>query len=1208
MIRKTLLLGTVCGLLAAWGCAPWRGSGARLASPQATARAWDQHVAGLKARDDVVRLYTFDSVTVAEPTAPSLAGENEPLRYVPRGPLEVVEGRFPGKKAVRLDKGAFEAKPFAVKEKSFTVEMWFRKHGQGAELGNGRTNGMLFAQGDGYWDGMRVFTSYPSRQLRFAIGRPKPGHSFSFHAGDSVPDKVWHHLAATWDGREMRLYLNGLLLGRAPYAGDYTAPDAPFRVGFADAGIGSVRMDVDEVVVYRRALSAAEVLRSVCFAAPLSAKTLAWFDRATEAVARRDWAAASVAYQSVARMRRVGAQPKALARLGLARTLDKQARGAEAVKEYAAVCNDANAPEGIRQLALRMCARSERGVPNPMATRSAYEQLLAVPGLSDAERAGVRLNLAECCLREGDPATARKHYAAMLDATSLSEMDRWNVRLQMAHAHLVAKDYTAARAAYTTLAAEPTAPPAVRSYAILSAGHACLRAKDTKGAVAEFSKLKAMTDAPKHHRQEAAERIEELQRVGRGLPARDPKATRVKIPPFPTPAVTLHVAPTGADSNPGSAARPLATLEGARDAIRKLKAAKPLPAGGVTVMVHGGTYKVTHTFELAEGDSGTKAAPIVYRAAQGERPVFTGGVRIKGFTPVTDAATLARLPESARGKVMQADLKAQGITDLGAVAPRGYGLNGYPCNPWADLYVDGKPMQLGRWPNDGFVKVGEVHGGRFRSAESKKPGVFEYEGDRPARWTKARDAWVFGCWGHLWAGRCVGVASIDTATRRIATAQGTSYGFRQGQPYYCFNLLEEIDEAGEWYLDRDTGIVYLYPPTDLKKAVVEFPLLNVPFVKMDAVSHVTLRGLTFDLGRAEGLVTTDGERLLLAGCTFGRLGANGLVIQGGSGHGVLGCDIHTLGAGGIRMRGGDRARLTPSGHFVENCHIHNFSRVDRAYTPAVILDGVGIRVAHNLFHDSPHHAMRAEGYEHQIEFNEIHSVVYESDDQAGIDMWGNPAYRGHVMRYNFWHHIGSGHQVAGQSGIRLDDMISNVLMYGNVFYRCAGGRFGGIQIHGGKDNIADNNLFVDCKFAFSFSPWGQGRWEKMIDSPGTRSRIGRGGVDITKPPHITRYPDLAQMRENADRNFIWRNMAINCGQFATRERGVNELLDNCTWPADPGFADAARRNFALGDTAPIYDRLPFRPIPFAEIGLYHDEFRATWPVEHAVTPHYFREY
>jgi hypothetical protein len=307
------------------------------------------------------------------------------------------------------------------------------------------------------------------------------------------------------------------------------------------------------------------------------------------------------------------------------------------------------------------------------------------------------------------------------------------------------------------------------------------------------------------------------------------------------------------------------------------------------------------------------------------------------------------------------------------------------------------------------------------------------------------------------------------------------------------------------------------------------------------------------------------------------------------------------------VAGGDRKTLKPGQHFVENCHISDFSRVDRVYAPAVHVDGVGQRIAHNLFHDSPHHGMRVEGYEHTIEFNEIHSVVYEFDDQAGIDIYGNPAYRGLVLRHNFWHHIGSGYDVAGQAGIRLDDFISDVLIYGNVFFRCAGGKFGGVQIHGGKDNIVDNNLFIDCKYAVSFSPWGQARWLDRLAADGTQGAIRQGGVDITQPPHSERYPDLARMTENADRNFLWRNATVDCGEFTARDRGVNERMDNHAFQGDVGFADAARRDFDLPEDSPVHTRFGFRPIPFREIGLYQDEYRASWPVRHEVTPRYVRE-
>ncbi|MBL7223127.1 MAG: hypothetical protein ISS72_04680, partial [Candidatus Brocadiae bacterium] len=898
-------------------------------SPQALQAAWKRHLDALKHHPAILRLYTFDTVTAEAPAAPSLAGEAEPLKYVAREPLALVEGRWPGQQAVRLDRGFFEGKPFAVDGKSFTVEMWFRKHGHGAELGNGRTSGMLFAQGDGYWSGVRVWTSYPSRELIFELGRPKPSHSFGTTARDPVPDGVWHHLAATWDGKEMRLYLNGLLLHRAEYAGAYAKPEAPFRIGFADAGVGSLKMDVDEVAVFRRALPAEEVLRHAHFQAELPPATAQRFAAATTAMARRDWPAAERALAPIVGSRRAPARYRAVARLALGHALQKQNKVHEAVAEYAAVFDATAAPASLREIAVRLCMPSDRGAASAQASPRVYHRLLELPELTEAQRLAVRLSLAEQYMQTGKAARAREQYEAALRSPALAAREAWDVRLQIAHTFLRAGDAKAARAAYEELAANTEAPSALRSHALLAAAQTHVRQKAYAKAAGVFARVAAFDEAPRHHRQEAKERIEEMKRIQKGLPARDPTASRTKLALFPSPAVTLHVAPTGHDDNPGTKDKPFASLARARDAVRALRAAKSLPKGGVAVLVRGGQYAARSTLELAEQDSGTADAPIVYRAFPGETPRFTGGVQLEGFAPVTDPTVLARLPEEARGKVAQLDLKAKGIADYGSLGLRGFGLSGYPAHPWADLYVDGKPMQLARWPNEGFVKTGAVHGGTFRGKDSGQPGEFEYAGDRPLRWRQAKDVWLFGYWAHLWAGRSVKVARIDTAKHRIATAHRSSYGYRAGMPYYCLNLLEEIDRPGEWYLDRDTGVLYLYPPVAGKAVVAHFPVLSAPFVRMQDVSHVCLRGLVFEQGRAEGAVVIGGERVLLAGCVFRQLGTNGVVVSGGRGHGLLGCNIHTVGAGGVRMAGGHRGSLRRGDHFVANCHIHDFTRIDR---------------------------------------------------------------------------------------------------------------------------------------------------------------------------------------------------------------------------------------------------------------------------------------
>ncbi len=761
------------------------------------------------------------------------------------------------------------------------------------------------------------------------------------------------------------------------------------------------------------------------------------------------------------------------------------------------------------------------------------------------------------------------------------------------HEAWAAGNYAAVRTACAAMMASAEAPAALRSYAHLRSAQSYIAEGKPDLARAEYGKIAATDAYPEVHRAEARERVAELERIAKGLPARDPAASRTVVPRIATFAAEVYVSPQGNDANPGSKGAPVAGLTRARDLVRDLRAKGT--GGAIAVNVLPGEYRVTAPLELSAQDSGTTDGPVVYRAVQPGKAVFYGGTRLRGFAAVTDPAILGRLPQEARGRVMRCDLRAQGITDYGQLAVRGFGQQASP--PTLEVFVNGQPMTLARWPNSGFVGIRKlVEPG---SKPEGKPSVFEYLDDRHARWTQADDAWLFGYFRFLWADATIKVGKIDPAAHTVTTAEAYHYGrpgmdTGQGIQYYAFNLLEEIDQPGEWYLDRKAGVLYLYPPTDLGSATVEIGLLAAPMVTMDQVTDVRLEGLTFDLARYNGLVIKGSSRCLIAGCTVSRFAGNGVTIDGGEANGLLGCDIHTLGRRATEVIGGDRATLTPGRHFVENCQIHNFGRIDRTYTPAIQLEGVGHRVAHNLMYDCPSSVMRIEGNDHVIEFNDVHSAVRESDDQGAMELFRNPTYRGVVFRYNRFTNCGktgTGAAVHGQAAIRFDDAISGMLVYGNVFIRSANGNFGAIQMNSGRDNVMDNNLFVECKQGIS-GGWNGGNsvWRMIADN---KRPADFYGSDL----YLKRYPEIATMMAEPGINHVWRNVFYRCGSLATGNRGNLDLVENGVFAdADPGFVDAAKGDYRLKPDAALLAQVGFRPIPVEEIGLYADTHRATWPV------------
>jgi hypothetical protein len=668
------------------------------------------------------------------------------------------------------------------------------------------------------------------------------------------------------------------------------------------------------------------------------------------------------------------------------------------------------------------------------------------------------------------------------------------------------------------------------------------------------------------------------------LPLRVNATTRMSLPASPSPGLTLHVAPRGNDTGNGSEKQPFACIERARDEIRARRRSGSLPVGGVEVLVHGGEYQVSQTLSLSESDSGTESTPVVFQAMAGEKPAFRGGTRLTGWRRLSDADGYPQLPAESRSNVWVMDVRACGITNLLPLKLGGFASgHGFRTHPAHELFFNGLAMSLARGPNEGFLRINQVavkDGTKGYDREGSKTGKFFYEGDRPRRWCKDPDLLLYGYWFWDWADSYESVATIDPEQRLITLAQPWhNYGFSVGAPFYAVNALSELDIPGEWYLDRGGGRVLLYPPSDPREATIELSRFNAPMVSLENVSWVNFTGITWELGSADAIHVRGGAHCLFAGCVVRHFAGNGIEIRGGQQHGLRSCDIYSLGRGGTVLSGGNRKTLEPGGHFVENCDIHDLSRIDHTYTPAVILDGVGNRIAHNCMHDIRSSAMRVGGNDHLIEYNEIYNAVTESDDQGGVDMFGNPTYRGNVYRYNYWHHLGNWRGTGdlpkcGQAAIRLDDAICGTRIYGNVFERCSAGKlgFGGVQIHGGKDNVIENNLFIDCSAMVSCSPWDDKRWRDHVGKA-----LDSGQID--RALYEQRYPELVDLAGHANRNYIRRNLGWRCGELLRHappdlEAQANAMLGGNEFKWEP-------TSFRL--ERPGFDR-----IPFAEIGLYWD--------------------
>ena len=659
------------------------------------------------------------------------------------------------------------------------------------------------------------------------------------------------------------------------------------------------------------------------------------------------------------------------------------------------------------------------------------------------------------------------------------------------------------------------------------------------------------------------------------------------------------VSPTGSDAAAGTKAQPFATLERARDASRPAKGA-PRAAPAVVHLLPG-VYPRATTFELTAADGGAPAAAVTYRAEglvvlRAGTPVPAGA-----FHPVASPKVAARLDPAARGKVLELDLAALGVRHAKRFPDLFVGGGGL-----LELYWGGRRLPLSRWPNAGNATMGQVLDRGESAAKTGHGGVFIAREERVARWDVAEGVWLEGYWRVPWSPSAVRVAAIDAATRTITFAApvgggiGSKYAKAPAlgdgkEPWWAVNLVEEIDEPGEWCVDFKAQKLYVWAPS----APVDVALADndKPLVSLRGTTAVSLQGLTFEQGLGNGVEIAGGADNVVAGCVFRALGGNGVVVRGGLRNGVQSSDFHDLGEGGILLSGGDRATLTPCGNFADNNHLHHLGIRKKTYAAGIHVGAfgagpaVGCVVTHNLIHDLPHAGVLYGGNDHRFEFNEVSRVVLTSADMGAFYTTNDWTSQGNVLRHNFVH--SSPHANA----FYMDDGDGGDLVEGNVVHGLSYGPF----IGGGHDNTVRHNLVIACERGLHLDARGLSRgYDK---DPGLLR--GLAAVPYRQAPWSERYPNLPAVLERHPEqptgNRVLGNAVVACGQpfhFAKpKDLADSKLEGNVAFKlAEAGLVDAAGVDFALRADAAVFARIPgFPPIPFAQIGLRKDTFRTSVP-------------
>jgi hypothetical protein len=659
----------------------------------------------------------------------------------------------------------------------------------------------------------------------------------------------------------------------------------------------------------------------------------------------------------------------------------------------------------------------------------------------------------------------------------------------------------------------------------------------------------------------------------------------------------FFIAPSGNGVNPGTQAAPFGTLEQARDALRLLRVDNELPLGGLTVWLLGGNYARTNTFELTAADSGSASRPISYRAYPGETVRIHGAQQLQPawFTTVQSSSPVwPRIDAAARGNVMQIHLPTYGITDYGTLRQRGFGSSS--TIGALELFFDGAPQQLARWPDVGQTSGTEATNGWAYTDTPLSTTNFTYIGTRPSRWILAEDLWIHGFLGNHWADYHLRPFAVNTTAHTVTFTNAPNYGIADNMPYYAENLLEEITRPGEWYVNRASGILYFWPPAAPAGHEIQVSMQEVPLVRLSSVQHVIWRDITFEAVRGDLLAISGCGNVRVLDCLLRNSGNYAAKITGGTRNGFSGCEVKDTGDGGISMTGGDRHTLTGAGNYVRNCTIHGFGRFDWMYTPAVTFSGVGQMVTHNLIYDAPHTAIGfADANYCTVAYNEVRDVLKWSSDAGAIYTGRDLGAHGSIIGYNFLHHIAGqfGEGVGyGTQGIYLDDCIAGIEVFGNICYKVSGM---GIQHGSGRDDVMRNNVIVKCGEVLYADTrgltWGGGGATWSNTWANLQALPYRGTIWSNAFPQLYAMPTnwvavtnsawLAPRNSVFSRNLGYANTSWvrNAAAIAYYAEFTNNLPNS-----DPLFVNETLTNMTLSAGSPTFTIPGFVDIPFSRIG------------------------
>lgn len=634
----------------------------------------------------------------------------------------------------------------------------------------------------------------------------------------------------------------------------------------------------------------------------------------------------------------------------------------------------------------------------------------------------------------------------------------------------------------------------------------------------------------------------------------------------------IYVSLQGDDNNNGKFKTPFKTIE------KAIKVAKE----DDTITIREGIYTIHKSIIF------NKRKNAVLQSFSNENVSISGGIDIdKKSIRLPENNIKERFNKKAKDKIRYIDFTTLNIK-LSSLTIKGIGHTS--GSSWNELLIDNEPLIIARWPNDKMIVLDSiVNTGNIISKKIKDKGYasFKYKNDEPQQWEAVKDGWISGYFGEGWGDELLPIKSIDKKNRTITVGSDSYYGFKSGKSYlrwYACNIIEEIDTPNEYYIDKTNNRIYFYPP-NTKIQNIQLSYLTDPILSIKSCENITIRNITIECTRGIGILIENSCNTIIDNCIIRNIGHIGIKTTGTLlyNNKIQNSSLDHIGSYGIILDGGNRKKLKAGNCIVENCKIHDFSRIEHSYKPAIYIKGCGNKISQVELYDAPSMAILLQGNNHVIEYANIHNVCKEVHDQSAIYNGRNPSERGNTIQYSYFHDIKSPFSV---KATYHDDGACGMIVHGCIFNNISSTP---AQIGGGQDITYSNNIFMNLPSAITIDARLK-TWANKWLQPNGDYETKFKAVNYDQPPFSEAYPELLSYWTDdpttPKRNVISDNVFYNVKNLVEGKMEFLEWGNNWDTKENPGFKNSSNPLEGI-DYDLIREHLPdFQEIPLDSIGCH----------------------